>query len=102
MTQLLRATCQRPHEREENIKKVDFTRVHYNWSYIMFVMFFHVFAYVIHKLFYFVENCLKKVKDNRFGENQMVKLEFGMNVSEVCTTIDARVLPPPMLYRFCC
>ncbi|CAO2813226.1 unnamed protein product [Amaranthus hypochondriacus] len=59
VTQLLRATCQRPHEREENINKM--------------------------------------VKDNKFGQNQMVKQEFGMNVSEVCATIDARVLPPPML-----
>lgn len=59
VTALLKATCQRPHERENNIKKM--------------------------------------VKDNRYSESQMVKQEFGMNISEACTTIDARVLPPPML-----
>lgn len=40
------------------------------------------------------------VKDNRYSESQMVKQEFGMNISEACTTIDARVLPPPMVYFF--
>uniref|UniRef100_A0A803MLG5 Uncharacterized protein n=1 Tax=Chenopodium quinoa TaxID=63459 RepID=A0A803MLG5_CHEQI len=42
------------------------------------------------------ESIKKMVKDNRYTENQMTK-EFGMNISEMCTTIDARVLPPPML-----
>ncbi|KNA05809.1 hypothetical protein SOVF_186940 [Spinacia oleracea] len=59
VTALLKATCQRPHERENNINKM--------------------------------------VKENRYSENQMVKQEFGMNISEVSTTVDARVLPPPML-----
>ncbi|KAL9247582.1 hypothetical protein vseg_021000 [Gypsophila vaccaria] len=59
VTALLRATCQRPFEREQNI--------------------------------------IKMVKDNRFGENQMVKQEFGMQIAEMCTVVDARVLPPPML-----
>uniref|UniRef100_A0A803M6A6 Uncharacterized protein n=1 Tax=Chenopodium quinoa TaxID=63459 RepID=A0A803M6A6_CHEQI len=42
------------------------------------------------------ESIKKMVKDNGYTENQMTK-EFGMNISEMCTTIDARVLPPPML-----
>uniref|UniRef100_A0A803MLG3 Uncharacterized protein n=1 Tax=Chenopodium quinoa TaxID=63459 RepID=A0A803MLG3_CHEQI len=37
------------------------------------------------------------VKNNRYSENQMVKQEFGMNITEVPVTVDARVLPPPML-----
>ncbi|KAJ8426313.1 hypothetical protein Cgig2_007836 [Carnegiea gigantea] len=59
VSELLKATCQRPREREANIRKM--------------------------------------IQDNRYGENQMVKQEFGMQVSEVSTTVDARVLPPPML-----
>jgi len=37
------------------------------------------------------------LQDNRYGENPMVKQEFGMQVSEVSTTVDARVLPPPLV-----
>lgn len=43
------------------------------------------------------ESIKKMVRDNKYSENKMVKQEFGMNISEGCTTIDARVLPPPML-----
>ncbi|KAJ8434376.1 hypothetical protein Cgig2_014223 [Carnegiea gigantea] len=57
--ELLRATCQRPGEREDNIKKM--------------------------------------IKDNRYPQNPMVRREFGMEVSEACATVNARVLPPPML-----
>ncbi|KAK9690038.1 hypothetical protein RND81_09G100100 [Saponaria officinalis] len=56
---LLKATCERPSEREGNI--------------------------------------INMVRENRFGENQMVKQEFGMQISEMCTVVDARVLPPPVL-----
>ncbi|XP_021732844.1 protein argonaute 5-like isoform X1 [Chenopodium quinoa] len=59
VTGLLRATCQRPPERENKI--------------------------------------IAMVKNNRYSENQMVKQEFGMNITEVPVTVDARVLPPPML-----
>ncbi|GAB4824786.1 argonaute 5 [Ancistrocladus abbreviatus] len=59
---LLRATCQRPREREENI--------------------------------------IKMVKDNKYSDNQLVKHEFGIQVSETPLSVDARVLPTPMLkYR---
>jgi len=39
------------------------------------------------------------IKDNRYPQNPMVRHEFGMEVSETCATVNARVLPPPMVFR---
>ncbi|KAL2937518.1 Protein argonaute MEL1 [Bienertia sinuspersici] len=36
------------------------------------------------------------VRTSKYSKNQIVK-DFGMDISEVCATVDARVLPPPML-----
>ncbi|XP_057955824.1 protein argonaute 5-like [Malania oleifera] len=59
ITALLRATCQRPSERETSIKNM--------------------------------------VKANNYKDERLVKTEFGIEVRDDLTSIDARVLPPPML-----
>ncbi|XP_015577594.1 protein argonaute 5 isoform X2 [Ricinus communis] len=59
VTALLRATCQRPHEREESIKQM--------------------------------------VKRNSYNQDVLVRDEFGIQVKEELTFVDARVLPAPML-----
>ncbi|XP_011010386.1 PREDICTED: protein argonaute 5-like, partial [Populus euphratica] len=59
VTALLRATCQRPSARENNIKKM--------------------------------------VRQNDYSRNALVRNEFGIQVKEELTLVDARVLPPPML-----
>ncbi|CAA0815012.1 Protein argonaute 5 [Striga hermonthica] len=59
VTALLRATCQRPNEREKSINKVVVSANNYN--------------------------------------SQDLVTEFGINVDTSFTTIEARVLPPPML-----
>ncbi|WCJ41679.1 Argonaute family protein [Euphorbia peplus] len=56
---LLRATCERPHEREASIKRT--------------------------------------VVTNKFNDNKLVSEEFGIQVKEELTYVDARVLPAPML-----
>ncbi|KAK6926677.1 Argonaute, linker 1 domain [Dillenia turbinata] len=58
VTALLRATCQRPHERENSIKRM--------------------------------------VREANFNSNELVN-EFGIRVSFELSTLNARVLPPPML-----
>ncbi|KAJ9188754.1 hypothetical protein P3X46_000119 [Hevea brasiliensis] len=59
VTALLRATCQRPHERENSIKQM--------------------------------------VRRNSYSRDELVSNEFGIQVKEELTYVDARVLPPPML-----
>ncbi|XP_050281787.1 protein argonaute 5 isoform X2 [Quercus robur] len=59
VTNLLRATCQRPIERERSITGM--------------------------------------VKHNDFSSLKLVREEFGIDVRQGLTTVDARVLPPPML-----
>ncbi|KAL3579627.1 hypothetical protein D5086_017462 [Populus alba] len=59
VTALLRATCQRPSARENNIKQM--------------------------------------VRQNDYSRNALVRNEFGIQVKEELTLVDARVLPPPML-----
>ncbi|XP_057955884.1 protein argonaute 5-like [Malania oleifera] len=59
ITELLRATCQRPYERENRIRNM--------------------------------------VKANNYKDDKLVKTEFGIEVRDDLTSIDARVLPPPML-----
>ncbi|KAF3333035.1 protein argonaute MEL1-like protein [Carex littledalei] len=58
VTNILRATCKRPHEREASIVKV--------------------------------------VNGNNYGSDNFVK-EFGMKIYSQMVSVDARVLPPPML-----
>ncbi|WJX44066.1 argonaute 5 [Trifolium repens] len=58
VTNLLRATCQRPNQREQDIQNI--------------------------------------VKQHRFNSDKVVA-EFGINVTEDLTLVDARVLPPPTL-----
>ncbi|VVA93223.1 unnamed protein product [Arabis nemorensis] len=59
VTAMLKATCQRPVERENAIKGM--------------------------------------VKDNKFNKSKLVSEEFGMSVTEQLSSVEARVLPPPML-----
>ncbi|CAA7024297.1 unnamed protein product [Microthlaspi erraticum] len=59
VTAMLKATCQRPPEREALIKKM--------------------------------------VQGNKFNESELVSKEFGMSVTDRLTSVEARVLPPPML-----
>ncbi|ESQ51256.1 hypothetical protein EUTSA_v10016181mg [Eutrema salsugineum] len=59
VTALLRATCQRPPERENAIKGM--------------------------------------VKKNGYNEIKLVSKEFGMSVTDQLASVEARVLPPPML-----
>ncbi|XP_011037293.1 PREDICTED: protein argonaute 5-like [Populus euphratica] len=59
VTALLRATCQRPAARENNIKQM--------------------------------------VWHNDYSRNVLVRNEFGIQVKEELTSVDARVLPPPRL-----
>ncbi|XP_058004168.1 protein argonaute 5 isoform X2 [Hevea brasiliensis] len=56
---LLKATCQRPHERENSIKRI--------------------------------------IRQNNYSGDELVRNEFGIQVKEELTFINARVLPPPML-----
>ncbi|PWA85574.1 argonaute family protein [Artemisia annua] len=57
VTQFLRATCQRPKDREDNI-----------------------------------DNTMKK---NKYNKDPLVRKDFELNVTELLTSIEARVLPPP-------
>ncbi|KAL8259865.1 hypothetical protein R6Q59_027818 [Mikania micrantha] len=57
VTNLLRATCQRPKDREDSIRTT--------------------------------------MLSNKYNEDDLVRKEFGMQVREQFTSIDARVLPPP-------
>ncbi|KAL8057742.1 hypothetical protein ABFX02_04G203700 [Erythranthe guttata] len=59
VTQLLRATCKRPEERENVIKKM--------------------------------------VEKNNYNNDELVNAEFGIQVRPDLLSIEARVLPPPML-----
>lgn len=59
VTALLKATCQRPHDRENSI--------------------------------------LQMVKYNNYNQDDLVNKEFGISVRPEMTSIEARVLPPPML-----
>lgn len=59
VTNMLRATCQRPHERQSSIQRT--------------------------------------VERNNYNGNQLVSTEFGIQVSNELTSVDARVLPPPRL-----
>ncbi|GAY65854.1 hypothetical protein CUMW_244220 [Citrus unshiu] len=56
---LLRATCQRPREREENIRMM--------------------------------------ARTNAYNEDTLVNKEFGIQVADDLTSVDARILPAPML-----
>ncbi|KAH9700121.1 protein argonaute 5 [Citrus sinensis] len=56
---LLRATCQRPREREENIRMM--------------------------------------ARANAYNEDTLVNKEFGIQVADDLTSVDARILPAPML-----
>ncbi|CAL0304042.1 unnamed protein product [Lupinus luteus] len=58
VTALLRATCQRPHERENYIKQI--------------------------------------LRQNNFNTDKLVH-DFGIQINEELATVEARVLPPPML-----
>lgn len=42
------------------------------------------------------ENIMRIIKERKYGENQLVK-EFGLLVTEIPVSVDARVLPVPML-----
>ncbi|KAH9700130.1 protein argonaute 5 [Citrus sinensis] len=59
VTALLRATCQRPREREENIRMM--------------------------------------TRANAYNDDTLVNREFGIQVADVLTLVDARILPAPML-----
>lgn len=59
VTAMLRATCQRPQQRENAIKGM--------------------------------------VKNNRYNEIDLVSKEFGMSVTDQLASVEARVLPPPLL-----
>ncbi|KAI9194708.1 hypothetical protein LWI28_008483 [Acer negundo] len=59
VTALLKATCQRPHERESNIKMM--------------------------------------VLSNDYNGDKLANEEFGIHVGAELASVDARVLPPPML-----
>ncbi|KAK2980073.1 hypothetical protein RJ640_028802 [Escallonia rubra] len=59
VTALLKATCQRPHEREASI--------------------------------------MGMVAGNNYNNDELVNKEFGIQMRTELTTIDARVLPPPLL-----
>ncbi|KAL8140385.1 hypothetical protein V2J09_006406 [Rumex salicifolius] len=59
VTNMLRATCQRPPDRERSIKEI--------------------------------------ITNNRYNHNEVVAKEFGMAVNENLTSVDARILPVPML-----
>nr|GEU52027.1 protein argonaute 5 [Tanacetum cinerariifolium] len=59
VTQFLRATCQRPKDREDSIDNT--------------------------------------MKHNKYNKDPLVSKDFEMNVTELLTSIEARVLPPPPL-----
>ncbi|GJU46276.1 PAZ domain-containing protein, partial [Tanacetum coccineum] len=59
VTQFLRATCQRPKDREDSIDNA--------------------------------------MKHNKYNKDPLVSKDFEMNVTELLTSIEARVLPPPPL-----
>ncbi|KFK44936.1 hypothetical protein AALP_AA1G322100 [Arabis alpina] len=59
VTAMLRATCQRPADRENAVKGM--------------------------------------VVGNKFNKSKLVREEFGMSVTEQLASVEARVLPPPML-----
>ncbi|XP_048136222.1 protein argonaute 5 isoform X1 [Rhodamnia argentea] len=59
VTALLRATCQRPYDRERSIRQM--------------------------------------VDENKYDEELLLTKEFGMSVRKELASIEARVLPPPML-----
>ncbi|KAJ0238931.1 Protein argonaute 5 [Hirschfeldia incana] len=59
VTAMLKATCQRPEQRENSIKGM--------------------------------------VKNNKYNEIDLVSKEFGMSVTDQLASVEARVLPPPML-----
>ncbi|KAF9684816.1 hypothetical protein SADUNF_Sadunf04G0158000 [Salix dunnii] len=78
VTALLRATCQRPAARENNIKQANIlssTSLFLSFLILLFVM----------------------VRQNDFSRNVLVRNEFGIQVNEELAVVDARVLPPPML-----
>ena len=59
------------------------------------------YGFVVGNLVMYGSILLQMVKHNDFSSLKLVREEFGIDVRQGLTTVDARVLPPPMVILWC-
>lgn len=107
VTALLKATCQRPPDRERSITEAWIYEIdYYSYSYSYYC--YHLVLYFC--IWFFLNNlvmlapfcsipyrCLyaQMVRHNNYNNDIIVNKEFGIQVRPELTSIEARVLPAP-------